>query len=145
VLIAVVADFYQTGFGVEKAGAEQVIQRSLKAIISAVSDAGIAMATHMTAARAFGLGIVPIGGIRCDPQAMIDLLGFLAARGLRIGYPDEKIREAQLSESRPCDAVNVLQTRYVLQYVGSRGGICLQGLRVQPGSCNLLKYLMLGL
>jgi len=35
--------------------------------------------------------------------------GFLAVRGLRIGYPDEKIREAQLSESRPCDAVNVFK------------------------------------
>jgi FMN reductase [NAD(P)H] len=70
VFIAVVADFYKTGLGVEKAGAEQVFQRSLEAIVSAVSDAGITMATLMTAARAFGLGIVPIGGIRRDPQAM---------------------------------------------------------------------------
>ncbi|MDR3727105.1 MAG: NADPH-dependent oxidoreductase [Terracidiphilus sp.] len=74
VFIAVVADLYKTGLGVEKAGAEQAIQHSLEAIISAVSDAGITMATLMTAARAFGLGIVPIGGIRRDPQAMIDLL-----------------------------------------------------------------------
>jgi len=34
----------------------------------------IAMATLMAAARAFGLGVVPIGGIRRDPQAIIDLL-----------------------------------------------------------------------
>ena len=51
VFIAVVADFYKTGLGVEKAGAEQVMQRSLEAIVSAVSDAGIAMAALMTAAR----------------------------------------------------------------------------------------------
>jgi FMN reductase [NAD(P)H] len=59
VFIAVIADLHKTRLGVEKAGAEQVMQRSLEAIFSAVSDAGIAMATLMTAARAFGLGIVP--------------------------------------------------------------------------------------
>jgi FMN reductase [NAD(P)H] len=74
VFIAVIVDLYKTGLGVEKAGGEQVFQRSLEGILAAVSDAGIAMATLMTAARAFGLGVVPIGGIRRDPQAMIDLL-----------------------------------------------------------------------
>jgi FMN reductase [NAD(P)H] len=75
VFIAVFADFYKTGLGVEKAGAEQVMQRSVEAIFSAVSDAGIAMAALMTATRAFGLCIVPIGGIRRGPQGMIDLPG----------------------------------------------------------------------
>jgi len=74
VFIAVIVDLYKTGLGVEKAGGEQVFQRSLEGILAAVSDAGIAMATLMTAARALGLGVVPIGGIRRDPQAMIDLL-----------------------------------------------------------------------
>ena len=60
VFIAVIVDFYKTGLGVEKAGAEQVFQRSLEGILAAVSDAGIAMATLMTATRAFGLGVVPI-------------------------------------------------------------------------------------
>ena len=94
VFIAVVADFYKTGLGVEKAGAEQVFQRSLEAIVSAVSDAGITMATLMTAARAFGLGIVPIGGIRRDPQAMIDLLGLppntFPVAGVVLGYVAEE-------------------------------------------------------
>ncbi len=40
---------------------------------------------------------------------------------------------------------NTGETRYVLLYAGSRGGIRLQGLRVPPGSCKLLKCLMLGL
>ena len=35
--------------------------------------------------------------------------------------------------------------RYVLRYAGSRGITCLQGLSVPPGSCKLLKCLMLGL
>ena len=92
VFIAVIADLYKTGLGVEKAGAEQVIQRSLEAIVSAVSDAGIALATLMIAARAFGLGIVPIVGIRRDPQGMIDLLGLppntFPVAGVVLGYVD---------------------------------------------------------
>jgi len=94
VFIAVVADFYKTGLGVEKAGAEQVFQRSPEAIVAAVSDAGITMATFMTAARAFGLGIVPVGGIRRDPQAMIDLLGLppntFPVAGVVLGYVTEE-------------------------------------------------------
>jgi FMN reductase [NAD(P)H] len=94
VFIAVIADLYKTGLGVKKAGAEQVFQRSLEGILAAVSDAGIAMATLMTAARAFGLGVVPIGGIRRDPQAMIDLLQLppntFPVDGVVLGYVAEE-------------------------------------------------------
>jgi FMN reductase [NAD(P)H] len=94
VFIAVVVDLYKTGLGVEKAGGVQVFQRSLEGILAAVSDAGIAMATLMTAARAFGLGVVPIGGIRRDPQAMIDLLGLppntFPVDGVVLGYVAEE-------------------------------------------------------
>jgi len=94
VFIAVIADLYKTGLGVKKAGAEQVFQRSLEGILAAVSDAGIAMATLMTAARAFGLGVVPIGGIRRDPQAMIDLLHLPSSTfpvdGVVLGYVAEE-------------------------------------------------------
>jgi hypothetical protein len=61
------------------------------------------------------------------------------------GYPGVKIRKAQLSENRSCGAANTGETRYVLQYAGSRGGIRLQGLRERPGSCKLFKCLMMGL
>jgi FMN reductase [NAD(P)H] len=94
VFIAVIVDLYKTGLGVEKAGGEQVFQRSLEGILAAVSDAGIAMATIMTAARASGLGVVPIGGIRRDPQAMIDLLGLppntFPANVVVLGYVAEE-------------------------------------------------------
>jgi FMN reductase [NAD(P)H] len=93
VFIAVVVDLYKTGLGVRKAGGEQVFQRSLEGIFATVSDAGIAMATIMTAARASGLGVVPIGGIRRDPQAMIDLLGLppntFPVDGVVLGYVAE--------------------------------------------------------
>jgi FMN reductase [NAD(P)H] len=94
VFIAVVADFYKTAIGVEKGGAKQEVQRSLEALVAAVSDAGITMAALMTAARAFGLGIVPIGGIRRDPQAMIDLLELpvntFPVGGVVLGYVAEE-------------------------------------------------------
>ena len=94
VFIAVVVDLYKTGLGVEKAGGVQVFQRSLEGIFATVSDAGIAMATIMTAARASGLGVVPIGGIRRDPQAMIDLLGLppntFPVDGVVLGYVAEE-------------------------------------------------------
>jgi len=94
VFIAVIADLYKTGLGVKRAGTQQVFQRSLEGILTAVSDAGIAMATLMTAARSFGLGVVPIGGIRRDPQAMIDLLQLppntFPVDGVVIGYVAEE-------------------------------------------------------
>jgi FMN reductase [NAD(P)H] len=94
VFITVIADLYKTGLGIKKAGAEQAFQRSLEGILAAVSDAGIAMATLMTAARAFGLGVVPIGGIRRDPQAMIDLLHLplntFPVDGVVLGYVAEE-------------------------------------------------------
>jgi len=94
VFIAVIVDLYKTGLGVEKAGGKQVFQRSLEGILAAVSDAGIAMATLMTAGRALGLGVVPIGGIRRDPQAMIDLLRLppntFPVDGVVLGYVAEE-------------------------------------------------------
>jgi FMN reductase [NAD(P)H] len=94
VFIAVIADLYKTGLGVEKAGAVQVFQRSLEGVLAAVSDVGIAMAALMTAARALGLGVVPIGGIRRDPQAMIDLLELppntFPVAGVVLGYVAEE-------------------------------------------------------
>jgi FMN reductase [NAD(P)H] len=59
---------------VEAAGAEQVIQDSVEGFAVGAVDAGIALGNLMTAARAAGLGVVPIGGIRRNPQAMIELL-----------------------------------------------------------------------
>lgn len=74
VFIAVVIDFYKTYLGAEMAGLKQVIHESLEGFGVGAVDAGIILANLMTAARSLGLGIVPIGGIRRDPQAMIDLL-----------------------------------------------------------------------
>jgi FMN reductase [NAD(P)H] len=93
VFLALIADLYKTRIGVEKAGATQQTQHSVESIYSSVTDVGIALATIMIAARSYGLGIVPIGGIRRNPDAMIELLGLPAYTfpvvGVAIGYVDQ--------------------------------------------------------
>jgi FMN reductase [NAD(P)H] len=93
VFLVLVADLYKTRLGAEKAGITQEIQHSLEGVIASVTDVGIALGTLMIAARSCGLGIVPIGAIRREPQAMIDLLGLpentLAIAGVCIGYVDQ--------------------------------------------------------
>lgn len=74
VFLLFVMDFYKTALGVEKAQKKQLIHESSEALIVGSVDAGIALGRAMAAAQSFGLGIVPIGGIRNDPQAIIDLL-----------------------------------------------------------------------
>ncbi|QEL56216.1 NADPH-dependent oxidoreductase [Chromobacterium paludis] len=74
VFVALVVDFHKTRVGVEMAGEQQVIHNSVEAFAVGAVDAGIALGNLITAAHAAGLGAVPIGGIRRDPQAMIELL-----------------------------------------------------------------------
>eukprot|EP00727_Mastigamoeba_balamuthi_P010638 m51a1_g6197 hypothetical protein (260) ;mRNA; f:104080-105368 len=91
VFLLFVADFYKTSVGVESTGSHQVIHESLEGWTVAAVDAGIALEAAMAAARALGLGVVPIGGIRRDPQAMIDLAGLppktFPLVGLSLGHP----------------------------------------------------------
>ncbi|MFA6119838.1 MAG: NADPH-dependent oxidoreductase [Sideroxydans sp.] len=75
VFIVLVADFNKTDIGVRKAGHTQVIHESMEGLIVASVDAGIALGNMMVAARSLGLGIVPIGGVRRNPQGIIDALG----------------------------------------------------------------------
>lgn len=91
VFITVLVDYYKTHVGLEKAGETQIIQETVEGLLVGALDAGIALGNLMVAARALGLGIVPIGGIRRDPQAMIDLLGLprltFPIAGVCIGHP----------------------------------------------------------
>lgn len=75
VFITIVIDFHKTDLGVRKAGQAQIIHESMEGFGVAAVDAGIVLGTLITAAESLGLGIVPIGSIRRNPQAMIDLLG----------------------------------------------------------------------
>jgi FMN reductase [NAD(P)H] len=75
VFITLVVDYNKTDMGVRKVGQTQIIHESMEGLLVAGIDAGLVLANMMVAARSLGLGIVPIGGIRRNPQAMIDLLG----------------------------------------------------------------------
>lgn len=74
VFIAVVIDFNKTELGLRKAGLTQVVHESMEGFGVAAVDAGIALGRMMAAAQSLGLGVVPIGGIRRNPQGMVDLL-----------------------------------------------------------------------
>lgn len=93
VFITLVIDFHKTALGVAKAGQTQIIHESMEGFGVAAVDAGITLANLMTAARSQGLGVVPIGGIRRNPQAMIDLLELpiltFPLVGLCIGHIDK--------------------------------------------------------
>jgi FMN reductase [NAD(P)H] len=75
VFIAIVIDFHKTDLGVRKAGQTQLIHESMEGFGVAAVDAGIVLGTLITAAESLGLGVVPIGSIRRNPQGMTDLLG----------------------------------------------------------------------
>ena len=93
VFITVVVDFYKTGLAADLAGKKQIIQASVEGFAAGAVDAGITLGNLMVAARALGLGIVPIGGIRQDSQAMIDLLDLppltFPMVGVCLGYVDK--------------------------------------------------------
>jgi FMN reductase [NAD(P)H] len=93
VFITIVIDFHKTDLGVRKAGKTQLIHESMEGFGVASTDAGIVLGMLITAAESLGLGIVPIGSIRRNPQGMIDLLGLppltFPLVGLCIGHIDK--------------------------------------------------------
>ena len=90
--ITFVMDYRRTEFACRRIGQSQITQRSVEAILAAAIDAGIMLTSLQTAANALGYGCTAIGGIRNDPQAMIDLLHLphltFPLLGLIIGVPD---------------------------------------------------------
>lgn len=99
VFLVFVADFYKTHLGAIKSGNEQIIHESIEGTLVGTFDAGLAMGAAIISAESLGLGIVPIGGIRKEPQDMIDLLNLpkytFPVAGLCVGYPED------LSKQKP--------------------------------------------
>jgi FMN reductase [NAD(P)H] len=94
VFLVFVADFHKTEKAAAKKGTKQVIHASAEGALVATFDAGIAMGGAIAAAESLGLGIVPIGGVRRNPQGVIDLLNLPAHTfpvcGLVIGHPADR-------------------------------------------------------
>lgn len=84
-------DFYRAKLAAEKNGTEFKIVEDLEAIIVGSTDVGIALGSTVIAAESMGLGIVPIGGLRRNPQTFVDLLNLpeyvFPISGLVVGYP----------------------------------------------------------
>lgn len=93
VFLTIILDFYKTELAAEAVGEKPVIHESMEGFIAGITDVGIALTTMMSAARSLGLGIVPIGGIRRNAQAVVDLLELpphtFPVVGLSIGHIDK--------------------------------------------------------
>ncbi|OOM14388.1 NADPH-dependent oxidoreductase [Clostridium saccharobutylicum] len=94
VFLVFVMDFYRTYLAGEKTGFKQVIHEDIEGILVGSVDAGIALGASVIAAESLGLGTVPIGGVRKNPEEVIELLGLpkytFPMVGLVVGYPSDK-------------------------------------------------------
>lgn len=84
-------DFYRAKLAAEKHGTRFQIVEDIEAVMVGSTDVGIALGNAVTAAQSMGLGIVPIGGVRRNPQAFVDLLKLpeyvFPISGLAVGHP----------------------------------------------------------
>lgn len=84
-------DFYRATLAAEKNGNQFQIVDDVEAVIVGSTDVGIALGSAVVAAESMGLGTVPIGGIRRNPQTFIDLLELpeyvFPISGLVVGHP----------------------------------------------------------
>lgn len=92
VFLVFVLDMYKSHVGLELIGDQQIAHESVESVVAGATDVGIALGSVMAAARSEGLGIVPIGGIRRDSDAMIKLLKLpqytYPVAGVVIGHVD---------------------------------------------------------
>jgi len=85
------ADFHRAHLAAEMNQRPLAITDSIEALIVGACDVGIALANAAAAAESLGLGIVPIGAARNQPEALIDLLAIprhvFPICGLVVGHP----------------------------------------------------------
>ncbi|QYK07014.1 nitroreductase family protein [Shewanella zhangzhouensis] len=95
VFITIVVDFNRTDIASRLANKKQIIEQSAEGIIVGAGDAGITLNALQTAANSLGYGTTAIGGIRNNPQAMIDLLKLpkktFPIFGITLGVPNESL------------------------------------------------------
>lgn len=93
VVLVFVADFHRISQACERAGVAFENMPSVESTLVGAVDCGIAMSCAMLTAESLGYGTVPLGSVRREPQAVIDLLelpeGCFPIVGLAIGQPSE--------------------------------------------------------
>lgn len=91
IFLIFVADFYKATIACEKNGMLEIIHESVEGTMVGTFDCGLAMGGAIIAAESMGLGVVPIGAIRKNPEVMIRLLNLpertFPIAGLVVGYP----------------------------------------------------------
>ncbi|MDL2210827.1 nitroreductase family protein [Desulfovibrio sp. OttesenSCG-928-O18] len=100
VFLAVVADLYKLGKGVERGGSKIKVQDCIEGALVTSLDTGITLAHMALAANALGLGTVPIGGIRNNPGDVIELLGLPPLSYVSVGLCVGHINKPTLARPR---------------------------------------------
>lgn len=99
-------DFYRAKLASELEGKSFEAVKDVDALLVGATDVGISLSNAIAAAESLGLGIIPIGGIRRNTAAVIDLLKLpeyvFPIVGLCVGYPAE---EATQKPRLPMEAV----------------------------------------
>lgn len=94
VFVAIVIDYNRSGSAVASKGKQQIVHASAEGLLAGAGDAGIMLNALQTAANALGYGSTAIGGIRNDPQAMVELLELpkntFPMFGITLGVPDQE-------------------------------------------------------
>ena len=107
VFLVIVYDMQKINAACNAIGKTMVLQDCVEGLMVGGVDCGIALAAMQTAANSFGIGTVPIGGIRNNPQEVADLLELppltFAMISLCLGYP------AKQSVARPRLPVNTFR------------------------------------
>lgn len=108
-------DFQRAEVAMALHGETLAIHNSIEAQLVGACDVGLMMGNAIAAAESLGLGIVPIGGIRRDPLALVELLALpqlvFPLCGLTVGHP------ASSSECKPRLPQNVVFHRESYQPV----------------------------
>lgn len=88
-----VADYHRAQLAADKHELPLTITDSLESIMVSSVDIGLAMGNAINIAESLGLGIVPIGAVRREPEAFIDLFELpelvYPVAGLVVGYPKD--------------------------------------------------------
>ncbi|MDV4151910.1 NADPH-dependent oxidoreductase [Clostridium sp. AL.422] len=91
VFLVFLIDFYRTYLAAQKNNVEQIVHEYIEGTEVGSVDVGIALGAATIAAESLGLGVVPIGGVRKDPEKVIELLDLpkytFPLVGLVVGYP----------------------------------------------------------
>ena len=103
VFVGFLADIHR--LGIVSQMHEQPLVKSLETSLVATIDAALVGMSAQTAAESFGLGAVMVGGMRNQPQAVADLLGFppgvYMVYGMSIGWPADDAVTAELKPRLP--------------------------------------------